>query len=244
MLGILLAAIGVDANGSLFPLTHAVVDIENNDNWLWFMQLLHCVVNDNAPEFLHLPEKKLCFLSDHQKGILEAMDNTFPGCPHGYCLKSLEECLWKQFHNKELCVLLWKGARATEQAAFDKIVADMNAIDPHKFPWLEANAHPRHWADLFFEGRQYDHFTSNIAESLNVWLLQARQMPLLPMLEMIRDKTMEWFRERCSLEDRTVGLLVSKRAKELQTTVNVCAHCYRFYECTNVIYEVESKETR
>ena len=33
--GILLAATGVDANGSLYPLTYAVVDAENDDNWLW-----------------------------------------------------------------------------------------------------------------------------------------------------------------------------------------------------------------
>ena len=31
-LGILLAATGIDANGSLFPLAYAVVDAENDDN--------------------------------------------------------------------------------------------------------------------------------------------------------------------------------------------------------------------
>ena len=32
--GILLAATDVDANGSLYPLVYAVVDTENDDNWL------------------------------------------------------------------------------------------------------------------------------------------------------------------------------------------------------------------
>ena len=32
-LGILLSAIATDTNGSLFPLAHAIIAIENNDNW-------------------------------------------------------------------------------------------------------------------------------------------------------------------------------------------------------------------
>ena len=41
--GILLCATGVDANGSLFPLGYGIVDAENDDNWQWFVKLLHDV---------------------------------------------------------------------------------------------------------------------------------------------------------------------------------------------------------
>ena len=41
--GILLVATAVDANGSLFPLAYVVVEAENNDNWLWMLQLLRQV---------------------------------------------------------------------------------------------------------------------------------------------------------------------------------------------------------
>ena len=37
IVGILLATTAIDAIGSLFPLAHAVVDAENDDNWLWFL---------------------------------------------------------------------------------------------------------------------------------------------------------------------------------------------------------------
>ena len=37
---VLLAATGVDANGSLYPLAYAVVDAENDDNWLWMLRVL------------------------------------------------------------------------------------------------------------------------------------------------------------------------------------------------------------
>jgi len=119
----------------------------------------------------------------------------------------------------------------------------MNVIDPCTFKWLEINASPEHWAELYFGGRRYDHFTSNISESLNAWLLKAREMPLLPMLETMRQKLMEWFAECRKFEDRTQGLIVAKMAKVIQHTVNTRACRYRCFQSTDSIYEVESKET-
>src|SRR5437667_9340177 len=50
--GILLAATGVDANGSLYPLAYVVVDAENDDNWLWMLQYLRQIVKTHPPQFL------------------------------------------------------------------------------------------------------------------------------------------------------------------------------------------------
>ena len=50
--GILLAATAVDAKGQLFPVAFAIVDAENNANWLWMLQLLRRIVETHAPHFL------------------------------------------------------------------------------------------------------------------------------------------------------------------------------------------------
>ena len=50
--GILLTATAMDSNESLFPLAYAVVSNENDDNWLWFTQLLRGVIVQYAPLFL------------------------------------------------------------------------------------------------------------------------------------------------------------------------------------------------
>jgi MULE transposase domain len=55
--GILLTATSADANGSLFPLAFAVVDAENDSNWLWFLQILHHVISQHAPTLLTIPDK-------------------------------------------------------------------------------------------------------------------------------------------------------------------------------------------
>src|SRR5947207_4346576 len=78
-LGILLTATAVDANGSLFPLSYAIVDAENDENWLWFNSLLHTVIDNHAPGYLM--ENALTFVSDRQKGLLESVERVFPGSP-------------------------------------------------------------------------------------------------------------------------------------------------------------------
>ena len=38
--GELLTAIGRDGNNQVYPIAWAVVEVENRDNWLWFLELL------------------------------------------------------------------------------------------------------------------------------------------------------------------------------------------------------------
>jgi hypothetical protein len=46
--GILLAATAVDALGQPFPPAYAVVGAENNEDWLWMLQHLHRVVENQG----------------------------------------------------------------------------------------------------------------------------------------------------------------------------------------------------
>ena len=93
----------------------------------------------------------------------------------------------------------------------------MRAINSTCVNWLFiTNAHPRHWATVYFPGRRYGHLTSNIAESLNAWLLEAREKSILGLFEDYRHKLMDWFDVRRKLEVTTPGILVSKVANEMK----------------------------
>lgn len=64
-IGILLAAL-VDALGQFFPVVFAVVSVENDENWLWFLTNLRvAVVQPHAPQFLN--NNLLNLLLDCQK---------------------------------------------------------------------------------------------------------------------------------------------------------------------------------
>jgi len=182
-LRILLAATGVDALGSLYPLAFAVVDAENDVNWLWFLTILRTrVLEPHASETLQ--NGSLVLLSDRQKGLIDRVASVFPGLPHGYCLRHLEDNFHKQFKNVELKRLLWIAAQSTKKEDFDMALQEMRGINAESVPWLLEYAPPHHWAELYFAGHRYGHL-SNIVESLNSWLLQARELPILPMFECI-----------------------------------------------------------
>jgi MULE transposase domain/SWIM zinc finger len=237
----LLAATSVDGKSCLFPVAHAIVDQENDENWLWFLQILRNIIQSNASTFLD--SGSLMFLSDHQKGLLDGVAAVFPNNPHGYCLLHLEDNFHKQFKNPNVKALLWTAARAISKEGYNKALNDMTAINTKAVDWLCSHTQPVHRAEIYFPGRRYGHLTSNIAESLNAWILEARELPIIVMLERIRQQLMKWFIERRNLEDSIQGLLIAKIATELNTLATSRAWRYCYLQSTDVSYEVQSGET-
>src|SRR5579859_90166 len=240
-LGILLSATAVDAKGSLFPLAHAVVDAENDENWYWFAKLLFSVIQIHAATYLQ--PRFLSFVSDRQKGLLEAIELVFPGSPHGYCLRHLYENLHKQFKHPALRGFLYEAARAITEEEYNKAIDQMRGINSDAVDWLLEHAPREHWCEQYFPGQRYGHITSNIAESLNAWLAEPREKPIIAMLEQIRHQLMEWFVARRQMDQNTEGILVSSVAKNIKTTLTMRARRYRVLEATGVVYEVFSSET-
>ena len=78
----------------LFSVAFGVVDAENDQNWLWFLELLHGVISECAPDQL-VPSEKLIFLSDHQKGLINGVNTVFPNSPHGYYMRHLADNMRK-----------------------------------------------------------------------------------------------------------------------------------------------------
>ena len=56
----LMAAVGRDANNSMYPLSIAVVEAETKDSWVWFLEAL---ISDLDPA----PPQGWSFISDRQK---------------------------------------------------------------------------------------------------------------------------------------------------------------------------------
>ncbi|KAK9184633.1 hypothetical protein WN943_024984 [Citrus x changshan-huyou] len=60
---VLLSAVSINANHGIHPLAMCVVETENTDSWVYFMEKLYDQIGCNDGE-------GLCFMSDRQKGIL------------------------------------------------------------------------------------------------------------------------------------------------------------------------------
>ena len=140
--------------------------MENDRNLDWFLEILCRIIEQYITTFLG----ELTFLSHRQEGLFDGVHNNFPDSPHGYYLKHLADKFYKNFPIKKLKSLLWKAASAIDFDRWNNAINVMNIIEPLALSWLETNAHPQHWAEMFFMGQRFGHLTSNISESVRCWL--------------------------------------------------------------------------
>jgi hypothetical protein len=86
--GQLMAAVGKDGNNQMILIAYAVVEAETKDSWQWFLDLLLEDLNG-------IQQKEWAFISDQQKGLVPAIQNTKAGVEHRLCVKHLYEN-WKK----------------------------------------------------------------------------------------------------------------------------------------------------
>ncbi|KAL4361935.1 hypothetical protein GQ457_04G038610 [Hibiscus cannabinus] len=118
--GHLLAAVGIDADDSIYPISFAVVESENQSSWCWFLELL---ATDLEIENSH----SFTFMTDRQKGLMDAVPELFPYSAHRTCVRHLysnAKTSWV-FTGKALKDQLWKAARATYVTQFQSAMDEL-----------------------------------------------------------------------------------------------------------------------
>ncbi|KAK8707860.1 hypothetical protein V6N13_058912 [Hibiscus sabdariffa] len=108
--GTFLAAVGVDANDSIYPIAYVVVEAGNQSSWSWFLSLLGTNLEIGSMDNITIP-------SDKQK--------------HRTCFRHL----YSNFKNKEHFKgkknhkdALWKAAKATYVKEFEDAMAELKAL--------------------------------------------------------------------------------------------------------------------
>lgn len=233
-LGTLLSATSFDADGGLFPLAFGVVDVENDESWTWFLSELHKALEMNTER---IPE--LTFLSHGQKTIADAVKRKFSGSFHAICLRYLTESLGKEFRNSRLVQLLWRSAYSTSILGFKEKLAEIQEVSPEAAKWIQEHP-PNQWALVHFEGKRYGHLSSNIDE-FNHWLFEARELPIIQVIEHIHNKLMSEFEARRAESDTWFSFLAPSAEKQLVEAINH-ASTYQVLRSDEVEFEVISTE--
>ncbi|KAJ9566551.1 hypothetical protein OSB04_002517 [Centaurea solstitialis] len=102
--GELLTAIGRDGNNHIFPVAWAVVNVENKDNWTWFITLVREDLEVETGEGLTL-------ISDQHKGLVQAVKDVMPNAEHRQCARHIYENFRKVFSGVEFRNLFWRAIR-------------------------------------------------------------------------------------------------------------------------------------
>ncbi|CAL2272722.1 unnamed protein product [Prunus armeniaca] len=177
--GQLLCAVGVDANNGMFPLAYAIAKVESFNTWKWFLELLsHDLKIENSHSYL--------FMTDKQKGLIDAMDDLFPNAEHRCCLKHLYANFLKEHKGLALKLQMESIARATTLPWFVEEMKKMLELDTAGHAWLcEKDA--SQWARSHFRTDfKCDILMNNLSEAFNSSILPARNKPVLITLERIR----------------------------------------------------------
>ncbi|XP_028072842.1 uncharacterized protein LOC114275053 [Camellia sinensis] len=136
--GILLSTVGIDANNCIFPFAYAIVEKEKKKPWLWFLELLGHDLN-------FVNSHCYTFMSDKQKGLIDAVAELFPNASHKFCVRHLYNNFKGEHKGLVLKDLLWKAARATTVPVFTRVMAEIKEVDCKAYDWLVERP-PIHWS--------------------------------------------------------------------------------------------------
>ena len=169
--GILLVACFRNGNKELQIIGVAVVSIEYEDNWTFFLQFISEHL-DAPPSFI---------ISDRDKGLTPAVKSTFPTVHHYYCFRHLMENFNRVFKSKELKNMAWLLARAITGDDFDKQEKNLRERNRKAADWL-LHVGKEKWSLFHGPSPRYAMMTSNNVESINNALRGIRKYPVLDML--------------------------------------------------------------
>ncbi|KAL0697215.1 hypothetical protein Bca4012_064395 [Brassica carinata] len=99
------------------------------------------------------------------------------------------------YKKKHLQYLISRAARAYRVEDFNIHFNEIRLIDSGCADYLTRVGF-QHWARSHLNGARYNIMTSNLAESLNAALAEAREYPIVGLIEYIRSMVMGWFSSR------------------------------------------------
>ncbi|XP_070668839.1 uncharacterized protein [Malus domestica] len=222
-----------------FPLAFGIVDSKNENNWTWFLE--------NLAEILLPQGRTVTFISDRNRGLLEAVSTVFPEAPHAFCMFHLKLNIQSKYpkqmgfgYGEVIANLVQKCCYAPSQLVFDQemktLIKDGGTIIQKFFQ----NTPKENWSNAYFRGKKYGEMCSNIAESFNSWILDEHKMPTYQMIDNIRVKLMGMSSDRQREPERWTSPICPTMDDEMMKMVEVGRH-WNVCRSSEHIFEVRDE---
>ncbi|KAM0917767.1 hypothetical protein ACQ4PT_009211 [Festuca glaucescens] len=217
--GQLLTAVGIDPNDCIFPVAFAVVEVEDIEAWRWFLQTLK---EDLGIENTY----PWTVMSDKQKGLIKAVQELFPNSEHRFCVRHMWQNFQQSFRGDVLKNQLWKIARSSTVTKWEANMEEMKLINPEAHAWLE-ELPPNTWVRAFQSDLpKCDVLLNNISEVFNKYILEARELPKLSMLERIKHQLMIRHCTKLKEAQKMVGLVCPKIKKKVEKNMELASNIF------------------
>ncbi|KAG8383030.1 hypothetical protein BUALT_Bualt05G0141900 [Buddleja alternifolia] len=130
------------------------------------------------------------FVSDTQKGLIPAFELVFPGAENRFCVRHLHGNFKKAGFRGLAKMALWNAAKATTVPEYELRMKEMGELDESAVEWFNDKP-PSQWSRSHFQTfPKCDMLLNNLCESFNSGILEAREKPILTMLEWIKEYLM------------------------------------------------------
>ncbi|XP_023739446.1 uncharacterized protein LOC111887510 [Lactuca sativa] len=185
--GTILHAVAMDGNNQILPLAHGICKKESGLTWTWFPENLYECVGDC---------QELTFVTDRADAIRVSIENVFPHAHHGLCAFHILGSIVHKFgKNDKTNMLFWRLVKAYKRNVFEELWYRFSSSRPQVAAYLCEIPRAK-WTRAYSPSKRYDYMTSNSAESMNALSIDARKMPIIPLLEFFRRLSEEWCYKR------------------------------------------------
>ncbi|XP_021750443.1 uncharacterized protein LOC110716118 [Chenopodium quinoa] len=217
--GMILVAVSLDGNNNIYPVAWAVVEVENKDSWIWFLELL--IKDIDKPR-----GKGLTLMSDRKMGLLEAFAVVVPDAKIRFCVRHIWANFKLKLGGEAFKEYFWKSARSTTRANYEVNMLKIKELSEDAFYYL-ASIPPRHWVKYAFSTfSKSDMLLNNICESFNAVLKEARDKPIITCLEWIRRYVMKRNTLKWEGVQSHEGRFMPYVSKKFQFVSSLAANCH------------------
>uniref|UniRef100_A0A2N9HPZ0 Uncharacterized protein n=1 Tax=Fagus sylvatica TaxID=28930 RepID=A0A2N9HPZ0_FAGSY len=199
----LLSAVSRDANDNMYPICVVVVESECKASWSWFLSILLKDIGEVTDGWT--------FISDRQKGLTESFKEVCPDMDHRACVRHIYANFRDSGHRgKALKDKLWAAASAYTEFEFDAYMVELKKLSPPAYEYLSKIPVATWSRSKFTKNPKSDLIVNNLSECFNSYILDARDKPILTMLDTIRRKLMRRFQVKKASIARMSGKLCPK----------------------------------
>ena len=175
--GILLAATFLDPNNKIVVLGIAIVAIENVANWMWFLENLL----SSVPE---INENDSAFVSDRQKGLLDAISTLFSTRKNIFCARHIFTNMASKFSMTQMKGLFWEIVDAFSFQHYSEVLERIRRINNSAANYLQS-INPAFYSKHAINFPRYGNRTSNVAESFNALIRDYKDKSYLELIRFI-----------------------------------------------------------
>ncbi|KAL5552178.1 hypothetical protein UlMin_002354 [Ulmus minor] len=191
----------------LLQVTGAGSDEPNEDAWSWFLTQLKEIIGDTD---------ELALISDRAPSIKKAISTVFEKAHHGACAWHVAQNIKNKFKCADIMGSYWSAVNAYRCEDFTGYMIEISNRYPRVAEYLENEVGFEKWSRCHYPGLRYNITTTNMVESLNSMLVNARDFPYVALLDVIQEKMSKWWNDRRIVATAITTPLTPSRESELR----------------------------